>query len=99
MNGKVSFRAFEPLLHDAPQLCNLCLSKAPAFKYEYHTEEHQQEKNRTGFCCLFCAPQLLKKLASVESHRWAEEEAALKADNEDTSDIHARRLATFGANK
>ncbi len=99
MNGKVSFRAFEPFLHDTPKLCNLCLSKAPAFHYEFRTEEQQQEQNVSGFCCLFCAPQLLKKLASTESRGWAEEEAALKADNQDVSDLHARRLATFGNTK
>jgi hypothetical protein len=96
MNGKVSFRAFDPLLHDAPTLCSLCLSKPPAFKYEFCTEEHDQEKDVTGFCCLFCAPQLLKKLAYTESQTWAEEEAALQADNEDVTELHARRLSTFG---
>jgi len=98
MNGKVSFRAFEPLHHDAPKLCSLCLSKPPAFHYDY-SEEGRNEQNATGFCCLFCAPRLLKRLASSESCGWAEEEDALKADNQDVSDFHARRLATFGDQK
>ena len=32
-----------------------------------------------GFCCAPCAPDLVKKLADIESRAWAEEEAALEA--------------------
>lgn len=80
MANKFSFRTFDPLLHDAPQLCNLCRENRPVFHFESHGEEIGQEvQESSGFCCARCAIEALLRLETEERARWEVEEAALKA--------------------
>ncbi|PYX85788.1 MAG: hypothetical protein DMG68_17225 [Acidobacteria bacterium] len=80
MYSKVSFATFDPLVRDVPQFCDLCIASAPVFAYEFATsDENDETRFLKGFCCAPCAPDLVKKLADIESRAWAEEEAALEA--------------------
>ena len=98
MNDSVFFATFDPLFINAPEACGLCLTNPPIFNYEYSKqEENNQTQYLKGFCCSACAMDLLKKLSSTEAEEWAEEEAALAADNLDVTDFQKRRLATFGS--
>jgi hypothetical protein len=98
MNDSVFFATFDPLFCDTPELCPLCGSHPPIFNYEFTTRDPNGERQYVkGFCCGSCAPALVRKLERTESREWAEEEAALEADDMDISEFHKRRLAAFAA--
>jgi hypothetical protein len=97
---KVSFATFDPLVRDVPERCDLCKSSQPVFSYEFRTQDEFGERRFLyGFCCVSCAPKLLKNLEREESRAWAAEEAALEADDTDVSELHKRRLAAFGSGR
>jgi hypothetical protein len=98
MNDSVFFATFDPLFINAPETCGVCLSSPPIFNYEYAKQQNETTETQylKGFCCQKCAAGLLKKLATTEAEEWAEEEAALEADDLDVTDFQKRRLATFG---
>jgi len=97
MNDSVFFATFDPLFINAPETCSICLTSPPIFNYEYaQQEEHGQTQYLKGYCCSRCAGDLLKRLANTEAAEWADEEAALEADNLDATDLQKRRLAAFG---
>jgi hypothetical protein len=98
MNDSVFFATFDPLFVNAPDGCSLCITQPPIFSYEYCIEEENGHRQYLkGFCCAACASDLLKKLAKTEATDWAQEEAALEADDLDVTDLQKRRLATFGS--
>ena len=81
-------------------MCDVCHAKTPVLSYEFATYGPRGEvKDKKGFCCAHCTTILLSRLELVESQRWAEEEAALKADEFDVSDLRQRRLAAFRDNE
>ena len=96
MLEKVTFSVFDPVRFDAPAHCDVCTSKPPVFHYECSVDEALRQTPRKGFCCSACAAHLLEKLRLAESRAWAREEASLKADDVDASDLEERRVATFG---
>jgi len=97
MNDSVFFATFDPLYVNAPDACALCIAQPPLFTYEYCLEDTEGKREYLkGFCCSRCAQTLLNKLASSEAKEWAEEEAALEADDLDVTEFQKRRLATFG---
>jgi len=96
MSERVTFSAFDPVHFDSPSRCDVCTSQPPVFHYEYSVDEGVRQSPKKGFCCAPCAARLLENLQSAESRVWAEEEASLKADDVDVSDLKERRLATFG---
>jgi hypothetical protein len=97
MNDTVFFATFDPLFINAPETCSICLTNPSIFSYEYaQQEEHGQTQYLKGYCCSRCAGDLLKRLANTEAAEWAEEEAAMEADNLDATDLQKRRLAAFG---
>jgi len=90
MHNSLHFTTFDPL-RDAPELCGLCGARSPVFHFEFNSEADQKEPlSRRGFCCEICATRLLKKLERTESQEWAEEEAALAAEDLDTDEFHKR---------
>jgi len=97
MSEKIMFSAFDPIRFDVPSRCDVCDSQPPVFHYEYDVDEGVRQQQRKGFCCKSCATKLLDILQRAESRVWAQEEASLKADDLDVSDLEERRLATFGA--
>jgi len=100
MNDRVFFATFDPLFVNAPEACNLCLLLPPAFSYEYCIDRDEGKRHYIkGYCRGACAAGLLKKLAGKEALEWAEEEAELRAEDVDVTDLEKRRLATFGAGK
>jgi len=96
MHDSLSFTVFDPL-RDAPEMCSICESNPPVFHYEFLANESSDPQK--GFCCRFCAVKLLGKLERAESQEWAEEEAALRADDQDVSGFRQRRLATFSGKR
>jgi hypothetical protein len=89
------FAGFDPL-HETPKVCTLCSSRPPVFQFDYRMLGKEGEcQESKGFCCAACAADLLKKLETAESREWAEEEAALQADDLDVSEFHRNRLAAF----
>jgi len=99
MRPNLFFSAFEPL-QEAPEVCDVCKSNPPILSYEFATYGARGEvKEKTGFCCAHCTTILVRILECAESQRWAEEEAALRADQVDVSDLMQRRLAAFGGNQ
>jgi len=95
MRPSLFFSAFEPLV-ETPEVCDVCNSSPPILSYEFATYGTRGEvKEKKGFCCAHCTTILLCTLEDVESQRWAEEEAALRADEFDVSDLRLRRLAAF----
>jgi hypothetical protein len=96
MSERVTFSTFDPVRFDSPSHCDLCTSRAPVFHYEHTVDEAARQSPKRGFCCASCAARLLATLQNTESRVWAEEEASLKADDADASDLEERRLATFG---
>ncbi len=99
MSEKVTFSAFDPILFDAPSTCDVCASQPPMFHYEYAVDEGIRQQPRKGFCCRSCAAKLLDTLQRAESQVWAREEAFLKANDVDASDLEERRLAIFGSGR
>lgn len=94
MHNSVLFTTFDPL-HDTPELCSACGVLTPVFHYEFCSEdENEGPLSRKGFCCEFCATRFLKALECEESVEWAQEEAALAADNLDTTEFR-QRLASL----
>jgi ferredoxin len=85
MYSSLHFTTFDPL-RDAPELCGLCEVRPPVFHFEFKNDKAPS----SGFCCEMCATRLLKKLERTESQEWAEEEAALAADELDTDEFHKR---------
>ena len=93
------FASFEPL-HEVPEVCSLCSSSSPVFRYDYRTVNERGEPSRTtGFCCAACASVLVRRLETAESRQWEEEESALENDAYDVSAFRKRRLATFPEHK
>ena len=83
MKPSVFFSAFEPL-HEVPQVCDVCRLDPPALSYEFETTgETGEPEEQKGFCCRWCAAELLHKLERADAQRRAEEEAALKVDEFD----------------
>lgn len=97
MNSKVTFSSFDPVVHDT-QLCDVCLANPPILHYELRAGDAQDLPSK-GFCCSRCALELLKKVECAGSQEWADEEAALKADDVDVSEFHRRRLASFAGGR
>jgi ferredoxin len=90
MHNSLHFTTFD-LLRDAPELCGLCEARPPVFHFEFNSDAYQEKPfSRKGFCCEVCATRLLKKLERTESQEWAEEEAALAAEDLDTDEFHKR---------
>lgn len=94
MRSKVTFATFDPMFRETPQQCAVCLSSPPVFRYELFSGVEEQEPEE-GFCCPACAPRILEKLEGTECQAWREEEAALKADDVDASELHRWRVAAF----
>lgn len=99
MSEKVTFSAFDPIRFDPPSQCDVCASLPPMFHYEYDVDEGIRQQPRRGFCCKDCAIKLLDALQQAESQVWAREEAFLKANDVDVSDLEERRLVTFGTGR
>jgi len=93
MRPSLFFSAFEPL-HENPEVCDICRANPPVFGYEVATCGAQGEaKEKRGFCCAHSTTILLHILQCDESQNWAEEQAALNADESDVSDFRQHRLA------
>jgi hypothetical protein len=93
MKPNVFFSAFEPL-HEVPQVCDLCQMDPPVLSYEFETTgELGEPEERKGFCCRWCATELLHKLERAEALRREAEEAALKVDEFDIIDLQEPELA------
>jgi hypothetical protein len=90
MASSVLFTTFDPL-RDAPEMCSVCRSHPPVFHFEFGTaDETGGPYYIKGFCCEPCATRLLKTLECTESREWAEEAAALDADDQDTTEFRKR---------
>jgi len=90
MHHSLLFSTFAPL-RDAPRLCGTCRMLPPVFHYEFCSHDQNEELFfQKGFCCQLCAARLLKVLECEESVEWAQEEAALAADELDTTEIRER---------
>lgn len=99
MRDTISFSTFDPLLSDAPSLCDVCETKPSIFEFESHGSNNGTSRRKKGFCCASCAAVLLAELQKEESVAWAQEEASMLSDGLDMTDFHTRRLATFGNGK
>ena len=98
MRNQLSFSTFDPLFSDAPSRCDICDAQPSVFRFESGSSEGSPASRPVkGYCCSSCATSLLDQLQDAESRAWAEEEASVQKDGIDTSEIHARRLAAFGA--
>jgi hypothetical protein len=87
--NKVSFSTFDPVLHDSPVLCDICVTVPPVFVYELKPADGDGTAV-TGYCCGLCAPGFLRRLEAREAAEWAAEEAALEdTDILDTVDSPA----------
>jgi hypothetical protein len=75
--NKVTFATFDPLVHDAPILCDICTGNAPVFLYTL-VADADEDVEAKGYCCGLCAPGFLRRLEYVEARQWDEEEAALE---------------------
>ena len=83
MKPSVFFSAFEPL-HEVPQACDACHLEFPVLNYEFNTTTATGEPvEEKGFCCRWCAAELLQKLVRADAQRRVEERAALKVDEFD----------------
>ncbi len=85
MNSRVYFATFD-LLHDVPNVCGVCISNPPVFRYEFWADG----KDMQGFCCAPCAAKLLTVLERVESQEWAREQGVLEADDMDVTEFQKR---------
>ena len=93
MKPSVFFSAFEPL-HEVPRVCDVCHLDPPLLSYEFGTTgEAGGPEGQSGFCCRWCAAELLHKLERADAQRRAEEEAALKVDEFDIIDFREPELA------
>jgi hypothetical protein len=99
MRPNVFFSAFEPL-HEVPQVCDVCHLDPPVLSYEFETVgETGEPEEQTGFCCRWCATELLHKMERAEAQRRAAEEAALKVDEFDIVDLREPELAGAGSGR
>jgi hypothetical protein len=95
MIDSLFFAGFDPL-HEVPEVCTVCSSHPPVFSYDYRAlDKNGETQKTTGFCCVPCAMQLVKKLERAESQEWEEEEAALEEDAFDVTEFRKHRLAAF----
>ena len=95
MKPSLFFAAFDPL-YETPTVCDVCRSNPPILSYEFATSETRgQAEEKKGFCCAHCTTILLQILERDESQKWAEEKAALKAEDSDVSDFRQHRLPAF----
>ena len=79
MNNGVYFYTFA-VLHDVPNVCGVCNSKPPIFRYEFCDGEQKPDAAYLkGFCCTCCAHKLLGVLENVGRKEWTREEAALES--------------------
>jgi len=95
MRDTLCFSMFDPLFSDAPSRCDLCENKPSVFQFRSATSDSEARPAK-GFCCAECASLLLGRLKRAESLVWAEEEASVKAEGADASELHRRRVTTFG---
>ncbi|MBA3914329.1 MAG: hypothetical protein H0X25_10875 [Acidobacteriales bacterium] len=96
MHDHVTFSSFDPLFCEAPQQCEMCREEPPIFMFDSKiVEKRQNVADENGFCCGNCATRLLRKLARSESRQWLEEEAAIKKEDLDTTQIHQRIVNSF----
>jgi len=85
--NRICFSTFN-LLHDVPNVCGVCTSKVPIFRFEFLDDgENTRAEYMKGFCCAPCAVKLLEVLEYIESQEWERERSALKADDMDTTDV------------
>jgi hypothetical protein len=99
MNNRLCFATFDPL-HDVPNVCSVCVSSPPIFRYEFCADDKEtRAEYMKGFCCAPCAAKLLTVLERTESQEWAHEQAALEADGTDITEFQKRRLAAFGGSR
>lgn len=93
MKPSVFFSAFEPL-HEVPQVCDVCNLDPPTLSYEFETTgEAGEPEGQSGYCCRWCAAELLHKLERADAQRRGQEEAALKVDEFDIVDFQEPELA------
>jgi hypothetical protein len=78
MTNRIYFSTFD-LLHDVPNICGVCASNPPMFRYEFSDGDEQRAEYMKGFCCASCASKLLSVLEDVERQEWAREQAALES--------------------
>jgi len=99
MKPSVFFSAFEPL-HEVPQVCDVCHLDPPVLSYEFGiVGEGGEAEEQRGFCCRWCATDLLHQLERAEAQRRAAEEAALKVDEFDIVDFQEPELAAAGSGR
>jgi hypothetical protein len=80
MTDRVCFSTFD-LFHDVPEICGVCASNPPIFRYEFcNGDEKGPAQYMKGFCCASCASKLLDVLEHVERQEWAVEQTVLEAD-------------------
>jgi hypothetical protein len=93
MSNRVCFSTFD-FFRDAPNVCGVCMSSAPIFRYEFLEDgENIRAEYMKEFCCASCAGMLLEVLEDVERRDWAREQAALEAEGiEVTSFTNAELL-------
>ena len=75
--NKITFATFDPLVHDAPILCDICTGNAPVFTYASVATGNYGYETK-GYCCGLCAPGFLRRLEHMEARQWEAEEAALE---------------------
>ena len=92
MKPSVFFSAFEPL-HEVPQACDVCHLDFPVLTYEFETTRATGEPvEEKGFCCRWCAAEILHRLERADAQRRVEEHAALKVDEFDIIDFQEPEL-------
>jgi hypothetical protein len=92
MKPSVFFSAFEPL-HEVPQVCDVCHLDPPMLSYEFGTtREAGEPEEQKGFCCRWCAAELLLKVERADALRRAQEKAALKVDEFEIIDFREPEL-------
>jgi len=93
MKPSVFFSAFEPL-HEVPEVCDVCHLDPPALSYQFVTPgDGGEPAEQQGFCCRWCAAELLHKLERAGAQRRAREEAAPRVDEFDIIDSSEPELA------
>jgi hypothetical protein len=94
MKPSVFFSAFEPL-HEVPQVCDVCHLDPPVLSYEVGTtREAGEPEEQKGFCCRWCAAELLQKVERADDLRRAQERTALRVDEFEIIDFREPELAS-----